>query len=38
MVLTDEETEILAAAGEDADAQEDAVLRVARSWTAKPIR
>ncbi len=37
-VLTDAEAESLGAAGDDADAQEDAALRIARSWTAKPIR
>ena len=38
VVLTDAEAESLAAAGNDADAQEDAALRLAQSWTAKPIR
>ena len=38
VVLTDAEVASLAAAGDDADAQEDAALRLAQSWTAKPIR
>ncbi len=38
VVLTDAEAASLAAAGDDADAQEDAALRLAQSWTAKPIR
>ena len=38
VLLTDNETAALAAAGDDADAQEDAAMRIARSWHAKPIR
>ena len=37
VALTDAELDIIGADGNDADAQEDAAPRIARSWTLKPI-